>query len=122
MINALDVSLDLSNYQNYIAASRGEFTVAKDVFARTRSGWFSDRSVCYLATGKPVLTLETGFSKFIPTGHGLFAFKTIEEAVEAVQEINRDYAHHCNAARRIAVEHFSAEHVLRTLLRQVGLA
>ena len=122
MINALDVSLDLSSYQNYIAASRGEFTVAKDVFARTRSGWFSDRSVCYLAMGKPVVTLETGFSKFIPTGHGLFPFTTMDEAVEAVREINRDYAHHCDAARRIAVEHFSAERVLRKLLRQVGLA
>jgi hypothetical protein len=122
VIDALDVSLDLPSYQNYIAASRGEFTVAKDVFARTRTGWFSDRSVCYLASGKPVVTLDTGFSKFIPVGHGLFTYNTLDEALEAVREINCDYAGHCRAARKVATEYFSADRVLGKLLRQVGLA
>jgi hypothetical protein len=121
IIDALDVSLDLSSYQNYIAHSRGEFTVAKDVFARTRTGWFSDRSVCYLAMGKPVVTLETAFSKFVPTGHGLFAFDTLDQVREAIREINRDYAHHCRAARDLAAEHFSAEGVLTKLLEDAGL-
>lgn len=67
LVDSYKVSLDLERYQDYISISRGELTVAKDLFARTRSGWFSDRSVCYLATGKPVITLETGFSKFIPS-------------------------------------------------------
>jgi hypothetical protein len=121
LIDALEISLDLEKYQNYIAGSRGEFTVAKDVVVRTRSGWFSDRSVCYLASGKPVITQETGFSKFLPTGEGLFAFNTSEEALDAVRQINGDYARHCHAARSLAVEHFSTDRVLGKLLKDAGL-
>ncbi len=122
LIDALDISLELQSYHKYISSSRGEFTVAKDVFARTRSGWFSDRSVCYLAAGKPVITQETGFSKFIPTGQGLFAFATLNEAVEAARAIDADYAHHCQAARQIAAEYFSADRVLGELLQDAGIS
>ena len=122
LIDALEVSLDLHSYHKYISSSRGEFTVAKDVFARTRSGWFSDRSVCYLAAGKPVITQETGFSKFIPTGQGLFAFATLDEAVEAARAIDADYAYHCQAARQIAAEYFSADRVLGQLLQDAGIS
>ena len=108
-------------YQSYIYESRGEFTVAKDLVARTRSGWFSDRSVCYLAAGKPVITQETGFSKFIPTGRGLFAFTTMDDVLAAVDEINGNYRRHCQAAREIAAEYFAAHSVLGKLLREAGL-
>ncbi|MGH7828538.1 MAG: glycosyltransferase, partial [Candidatus Binatia bacterium] len=85
------------------------------------SGWFSDRSVCYLAAGKPVVTQETGFDKFIPTGAGLFAFSDMDEAVAAFDAINADYPRHARAARKIAAEYFSAKRVLGKLLREAGL-
>lgn len=122
LIDALETSLDLQRYHNYISSSLGEFTVAKDVFARTQSGWFSDRSVCYLAAGKPVITLETGFSQFIPTGDGLFAVDTLEEAVEAVRAVDADYAHHCQAARQTAAGYFAADRVLGKLLQDAGVS
>jgi hypothetical protein len=118
---AFEKSRDTAAYQAHIYASRGEFTVAKDLVVRTHSGWFSDRSVCYLAAGKPVVTQETGFSKFVPTGRGLFAFSTSEEAAAALDEINRDYADHCRAAREIATAYFSSDHVLAELCREAGL-
>lgn len=119
--DAYEKSRDTVAYQEHIYASRGEFTVAKDLVVRTRSGWFSDRSVCYLAAGKPVVTQETGFSKFVPTGRGLFAFSSSEEAAAAIEEINRDYADHCRAAREIATAYFSSDHVLAELCREAGV-
>jgi hypothetical protein len=108
-------------YQDYIYGSRGEFTVSKDLVVRTRSGWFSDRSVCYLAAGKPVVTQQTGFDKFIPTGVGLFAFSTMDEAVAAFEAINSDYLRHARGARELAAEYFSSDKVLGKLLREAGL-
>jgi hypothetical protein len=119
--DALEASRDLTAYQRHIERSRGEFTVAKDLVVRTRSGWFSDRSVCYLAAGKPVVTQDTGFGKYVPTGLGLLAFQTVEEAAAALDEVNRDYARHCRAARAIAEEYFSADHVLGRLCREADL-
>jgi hypothetical protein len=95
--------------------------VAKDIYVRPRSGWFSDRSVCYLAAGKPVVTQETGFSKYIPAGQGLFAFSTIDEAAAAFDAINTDYIRHARAAREIAEEYFGAEKVLHKLLQDAGV-
>jgi hypothetical protein len=120
LTNPLAVSRDMQCYQQYITESRGEFTVSKDVVVRTRSGWFSDRSVCYLAAGKPVVTQETGFSKFIPTGRGLFAFTTPEEAGAALTAISREYPTHARAAREIAHAYFDATVVLTSLLRDTG--
>src|SRR6266850_3389930 len=100
--DALPISGDIDAYREFVYASRGEFTVAKDIYVRPRSGWFSDRSVCYLAAGKPVVTQDTGFGKFVPTGQGLLAYSTMEEAVDAVARVNADYAGHGAAARRIA--------------------
>src|SRR5262245_19754718 len=114
-------SHDTVAYQAHIHASRGEFTVAKDLVARTRSGWFSDRSACYLAAGKPVVTQDTGFDTVLPTGRGLFAFTTAEEAASAFEEINLDYPAHCRAAREIARAHFDADRVLGRLCRDAGL-
>jgi hypothetical protein len=114
-------SRDLSTYQAYIQDSRGEFTVAKDLMVRGRTGWFSDRSVCYLAAGKPVVTQETGFSRRIPSGRGLFGFSTLDDAVAAIEAINGDYAGHCRAARDIAAEYFDSDRVLGALMRDAGL-
>ena len=81
IVPVVPMSLDIDSYRDYIRASRAEFTVAKDVYARTRSGWFSDRTVCYLAAGRPVVTQRTGFEKFVPEGEGLLGFDTPDEAV-----------------------------------------
>jgi hypothetical protein len=117
----LSISRDCDRYRDYIFRSRGEFTVAKDQNIRLRSGWFSDRSACYLAAGLPVITQETGFSKFLPTGRGLFAFRTLEDIVAAVDAVEMDYAGNCRAAREIATEYFAAERVLARLMDRAGL-
>jgi hypothetical protein len=119
--DAFQVSRDLTAYQRYIQQSRAEFTVSKDLVARTRSGWFSDRSVCYLAAGKPVVTQDTGFGKYIPAGVGLLAFEGVEEAVAAIDEVNHDYERHSREARRIALEYFGADQVLGQLCQEADL-
>src|SRR5437879_2278251 len=112
------MSRDAEVYRNYILRSRGEFTVARDQYVRPNTGWFSDRSACYLAAGRPVITQETGFSKFLPTGKGLFAFKTIEDILKAVDAIESDYEGNCRAARDIAAQYFAAEKVVGSLRRR----
>lgn len=115
------ISAEMDAYRNFIAHSRGEFTVAKDIYVRPNSGWFSDRSVCYLATGRPVVTMRTGFSKFYPVGRGLFEFTSEEEALAAIDTIAADYPTHSRAARELAREYFAADRVLRPLMAAVGL-
>jgi hypothetical protein len=122
LVDPAPISRDIDAYRDFIYGARGEFTVAKDIYVRPRSGWFSDRSVCYLAAGKPVVTQDTAFGKFVPTGEGLFAYATMEEAVDALARIDADYARHGAAARRIAAEHFGAAPVLGRLLADAGLA
>jgi hypothetical protein len=123
VVSPFRFSLDVFGaYPGYIRQSRGELTVAKDQNVRLRSGWFSERDACYLASGKPVVAQDTGFSKVLPTGDGLFAFTTVEEAAAAVEAINADYARHARAARAIAEEFFDAPDVARRLLQAVGLA
>jgi hypothetical protein len=114
--HALDFSTDLEEYRSYIVSSRGEFTVAKDQNVRLRSGWFSDRSATYLASGRPVVTQDTGFGDLFPTGEGLFAFSAIQEAVEAIEAINADYPAHSRAAAEVAREFFDSDVVLSRLL------
>ena len=121
VVDALSLSLDILPYRQYILGSRGEFTVAKDQNIRLRSGWFSDRSACYLAAGKPVVTQDTAFDKILPTGRGLFAFRTMEDILAAIDAIQSDYEGHCRAAREIAEEYFAAERVLGDLMDRVGL-
>lgn len=118
----LPMSLDVFGaYQDFFRSSRGEFTVAKDQNVRLRSGWFSERDVCYLASGRPVVAQDTGFGAVLPTGEGLFAVGTPEEAAEAIARVNADYPRHCVAARSLAAEHFEATTVARRLLEDVGL-
>jgi hypothetical protein len=121
VIDALAVSGQPDRYRQFIQGSFGEFTVAKDQNVRLRSGWFSDRSACYLASGRPVVTQETGFCDVLPTGEGLFGFSTADEAVAAIEAIEGDPVEHAEAAVRIARSHFEATTVLSELLRGVGL-
>jgi hypothetical protein len=115
------VSGGLDAYRDFVAGSRGEFTVAKDQNVRLRSGWFSERSAQYLAAGRPVITQETGFSSVLPTGSGLFGFSTMEEIVAAVQAVNADHAGHCRRAREIARDLFEYDRVLPPMLADLGV-
>ena len=121
IVDAISLSKDILPYRDYILYSRGEFTVAKDMNIRLRSGWFSDRSACYLAAGKPVITQDTGFGRVIPTGEGLFAFSTMEEILSAFDALRSDYGRHCRTALAIAEQYFRAETVLARLLNDLGL-
>jgi hypothetical protein len=114
------ISLSGSSYRDYVAGSRGEFTVAKDANVRLHTGWFSDRSACYLAAGRPVITQDTGFGTVLPLGEGLFAFQTEEDILTAFDAIRSDYGRHCRAAQQIAQESFRAETVLAKLLTDLG--
>jgi GT2 family glycosyltransferase len=118
---AMGFSTDLTAYREFIAASAGEFTVAKDQNVRLRTGWFSDRSATYLAAGRPVITQDTGFGHALPIGEGLFAFSTAEEAAEAVERIDRNPERHRLAARELALEHFAPEVVLGEMVAQLGM-
>jgi hypothetical protein len=121
LTDATPLSDNLDRYVEYIRASRGEFTVAKDQYVRLNTGWFSDRSACYLAAGRPVITQETGFTKQFGGQGGLFAFRTLEDIVEAARAIRADYARHSRAAYEIAAEHFEATKVIGRLLEQAGI-
>jgi hypothetical protein len=118
---ATDFSTDMNAYRDYIRGSRGEFTVAKDQNVRLRSGWFSERSVQYLAAGRPVITQETGFSNVLPTGQGLFGFSTTEEILAAVEEVNSNYPAHCRRAAELAREHFNYDVVLKRILSDLAV-
>jgi hypothetical protein len=120
-IDSLQVSRDMESYRTFIQSSRGEFTVAKDQNIRLRSGWFSDRSACYLAAGRPVLTQETGFSNCYPVGKGLFGWETLDDIIAAIDSIESDYSGHRRAAREIAAEYFAAEKVLGKVMQEAGL-
>ena len=121
LVNAHVFTTDPWAYRDYVQASRGEFTVAKDQNVRLRSGWFSERSACYLAAGRPVITQDTGFGTVLPTGEGLFAFDTMEEIVAAFEAIEADYERHSRAARDIAAAYFRAETVMAKVLEDLGL-
>lgn len=121
VIDSRPISADMTSYRDFIAGSRGEFTVAKDIYVRPNSGWFSDRTVCYLASGRPVVTMKTGFDKFYPAGEGLFQFLTMDEALESFRVIRGDYARHARAARGIAEEFFGSDRVLADMMARAGL-
>jgi hypothetical protein len=107
-------------YRRFIQGSRGEFGIAKSGYVLSRCGWFSDRSACYLASGRPVIAQETGFSSFLPVGKGLLAFEGPGDVVEAIEAVNADYPGHSRAARSIAEEHLDAGRVLGVLLERVA--
>ncbi len=117
-VDAMQVSRTPAGYRQFIQASRGEFGVAKHTYVTTRSGWFSDRTECYLAAGRPAVVQDTGWSAHLPSGTGLLAFTTPEDAVEALARVNADYAAHALRAAEIAREHFDARTVLTSLIER----
>jgi hypothetical protein len=117
----LQMSVNYWLYRDYLQRSKGEFTVAKDQYVRLNTGWFSDRSACYLAAGRPVITQETGFTKIYGGKTGLLSFRSLGEIAEAVKAINRDYAKHSRAAFEIAREFFESEKVLKSILDRAGI-
>ncbi len=121
VIDSHSISSTLNDYRSYIESSRGELSVAKNLYVATRSGWFSCRSACYLAAGRPVIIQDTGFSDVIPTGRGLLAFDDCLGADAAVNAVEFNYAAHSRAAREIAAEFFDARQVVKNLLHRIGL-
>jgi hypothetical protein len=116
--DAIGVSSTLDAYREYIAASRGEWSVAKNGYVATGSGWFSERSANYLASGRPVVVQSTGFERWLPTGQGVLSFSTIEEAAAAVEEVAGNYEVHRKAALEIAGEYFDSNKVLTGLIER----
>lgn len=112
------VTRDPWSYQEFIRGSKAEWSVAKHGYVASRSGWFSERSAAYLASGRPVLTQQTGFSHWLPTGAGLLAFETIEEALAGMEKIDANYEHHCRATRELAETFFDAGMVLTSLIER----
>jgi hypothetical protein len=108
------------SFRRYVQQSGAEFSVAQGVYVETNSGWFSDRTVRYLASGRPALVQDTGFSRHMPVGEGLVTFRTLDEAVDGANRIAREYRRHCRAARRIAEDYFDADRVIGQLLGEVG--
>jgi hypothetical protein len=108
-------------YREFIARSRAEFSVAKTGYVKSQCGWISDRTVCYLASGKPALVQSTGLEAALPTGEGLLTFRTPEEALAGLHAIDARYPEHAAAARRIAEQHFDARKVLAGILEHAGL-
>jgi hypothetical protein len=121
LVQAAEFTMDPWPYRAYVQGSRAEFTVARDLHVRLKSGWFSERSACYLAAGRPVVTQDTGFRTVLPTGEGLFAFETMDEILSAMEEINSDYPRHSRAARAIAHHYFGATTVLSKMMADLGL-
>jgi hypothetical protein len=109
-------------YREFIQGSRAEFGIAKSGYVASRCGWFSDRSACYLASGRPVLAQDTGFGRFLPVGEGLFSFATPDDVLGALESLRGDHARHRRAARAIAEEYFDSDRVLSRLLRRIGVA
>jgi hypothetical protein len=122
LVDTAEVAADPDAFRAYVQGSSAEFSVAQAVYARTTSGWFSDRTTRYLASGRPALVQDTGFSRELSTGEGLIAFTTVDEANRGAESIAANYDAHCRAARAIAEEHFAAEGVLGRLCEEVGVA
>jgi hypothetical protein len=121
LANPMQVAPDLRSFRRYVQTSGAEFSIAQEMYVGTNSGWFSDRTVRYLASGKPVLVQETGFSRNYPVGAGLLTFSTPAEAVAGVREITEKYCEHAAAARCIAEEYFDSDRVLGNLLDEMGI-
>jgi hypothetical protein len=120
LLDPVEVAGDPQRYAEFIRGSKGELSIAKSGYVASRSGWFSDRSACYLASSRPVVAQETGFSDFLPSGEGLIAFATTEEAAAGVEEVEADPQRHARAARALAEEYLDVRKVLPRLLGELG--
>jgi hypothetical protein len=116
LVDPADVAATPDLYRDFVSGSLAEFGLAKSGYVDSACGWFSDRSACYLAAGRPVVAQDTGFSRYLPTGKGLLAFRDVGEAVAAIEELRRDYAGHSEAASALARERFDSDRVLSELL------
>ena len=116
-----EVSADPWMYRKYLAESLGEWSVAKNAYVASRSGWFSCRTACYLALGVPAIVQDTGFTKYVPPGDGLMAFTTVDEAVACIEALASDPAKHAKGAMEMAREHFDSGKVLGRLIERAGL-
>ncbi len=116
IVEAPQVTRTARRYKEFIGNSKGEISIAKNVYVAMRTGWFSDRSACYLASGRPVVLQDTGFSKVLPLGEGLFGFTVEEEASEAIQIVEKDYDRHSKAALEIAYEYFDSDRILSKMI------
>lgn len=114
----IETTRDPWTYQRYLAESKAEFTVAKHGYVISNSGWFSERSAAYLASGRPVITQETGFSAWLPTGRGVLSFRTEGDALAAIADVSARYQEHCNAARELAEEYFDSRKILSHLVQE----
>jgi hypothetical protein len=119
LVDPHSLNIDIHTYKNYICSSKGEFTTAKDQYVRLNTGWFSDRSACYLAAGRPVITQDTGFCNFYGGNEGLFSFKTIDDILNAVNMIESDYNRHSKVAYEIANQYFEAKKVLSSMIERI---
>ena len=108
-------------YRTYVQRSKGELMIAKNMYVASRSGWLSDRSICYLASGRPVVAQDTGISELYPVGTGLVTFSEPDEAATALDRVAADYEAHCAAARALAEEHFRAQTVIGRVLERLGV-
>jgi hypothetical protein len=114
--NAYEVSNSPYAYRQYIQASRGEFSCAKPSYLKFQNAWISDRSICYLASGKPVVAQHTGPSAYLPDGEGMFRFESMDEAIHAIETINSDYERHCRIAREIAEQFFDSRKIASSII------
>jgi hypothetical protein len=119
LLDPAEVAGTPGSYREFIQGSKAEFGIAKSGYVHSRCGWFSDRSVCYLASGRPVIAQDTGFSEFVPAGEGLFAFATQDDVLGAIDAVNADYGRHSRAARRLAERWFDSDKVLASLLERI---
>jgi hypothetical protein len=120
LVDPLAVTKTMEAYPAFIASSRADFGIAKHAYVASRSGWFSDRSACYLAAGRPVLHQDTGLGDWLPTGEGVLLFSDVEGVLEALGRLDADYERHARAARRIAEDHFEAAKVVGRMLDEAG--
>jgi hypothetical protein len=116
VVDPAEACADLDSYRRYIESSKAEWSVAKNGYVVGQPGWFSCRSACYLAAGRPVVVQDTGFAGVIPVGEGVLCFRTLEEAAAAIQEVQANYSRHARAARAIAEEYFDSDKVLTRLI------
>jgi hypothetical protein len=121
VVDPLTVAKTPADYQAFVKGSRAEFGIAKSGYVASRCAWFSDRSACYLASGRPVMHQDTGFARRLPAGAGLFAFATAEDILAAIAELERDYGRHAEAARDLAEEHFDSDKVLAAMLERLAI-
>ena len=120
LVSPREAAGDPWKYQDFIRGSLAEFMIAKNIYVQTRSGWFSDRSICYLASGRPVVAQDTGLGEEYRGGSGLVLFNDVEGAAWAVRRVRRDYESHCRAARAFAAEHFDSDRILSQMLERLG--